>query len=358
MIEKVFEGTVNYMRLLDEQGNADALFMPKDLDDKKAVEMYRWMSLTRAADAKMLSLQRQGRADTYAPSLGEEATQVGSAMAMRKGDIFTPNFRQHGVYFVRGWDLVSWFLYWKGYEEGCIVPKEVGGMPYIVPVGTQMVHGMGIAFAQKYLNTGAAVVSYVGDGGTSEGDFYEAMNFAGVYKVPQVFIIENNQWAISVPRSRQSVAKTLAQKGIAAGLPCIQVDGNDVFAVYKATQEALNNARSGPTVIECLTYRMTMHTTADDPAKYRSDDEVNAWKEKDPLDRLGKYLRKKGLWDDKKEQKLASDNLEEIDGAVEKAEKFKPDPKSMFENVYSFMPQTLKEEMDAAEANDFWQEKE
>jgi pyruvate dehydrogenase E1 component alpha subunit len=200
------------------------------------------------------------------------------------------------------------------------------------------------------------VVAYVGDGGTSEGDFYEGINFAGALGVPLVLIIENNGWAISEPRSRQTRAQTLAQKAIAAGIPGIQVDGNDAFGVYKATKDAIANSKNGPTLIECLTYRMGMHTTADDPTKYREEVDVAAWKGKDPIARLGAYLTKKGLWSDALENAMAADQLKKIDEAIEKAEKFAPDPKSMFETVYSFMPQVLKEEEDAAVAAGYWKE--
>ncbi len=317
--------------------------------------MYKYMSFARALDAKTLSLQRQGRAVTYAPLIGEEATQIGSAMAMRQNDIFVPNFRQHGVYLVRGFPLDLFFLYWRGFEEGGAIPKDVHGFPYIVPVASQMPHAAGIAFAQKYKKNDAAVVAYVGDGGTSEGDFYEALNFAGVFKVPLVAIIENNQWAISVPRSKQTAAETLAQKGFAAGVKSVQVDGNDVIAVYKAVSDAIASAKDGPTLIECVTYRMSMHTTADDPTKYREQSEVDAWKGKDPIDRVRKYLSRKALWNLEFETKMAEEQLKTIDDALAKAEAWKPDPKSMFENVYSFMPQVLKDEYDDAVQNNFWQ---
>ncbi|MFI5412542.1 MAG: pyruvate dehydrogenase (acetyl-transferring) E1 component subunit alpha [Candidatus Micrarchaeales archaeon] len=339
---------------MDEFGAVDLSVFPSDVNDAKIIEMYKWMSFARALDAKSLSLQRQGRAVTYAPILGQEATQIGSAMAMGEKDFFVPNFRQHGVFLVRGLSLEAFFIYWKGYEEGSTVGKGVNAVPYIIPVATQLPHAVGIAYAQKYKGTGGTVVTYVGDGGTSEGNFYEAMNFAGVMKVPMVLIIENNGWAISVPRAKQTAAQTLAQKAIAAGIPCMQVDGNDVIAVYKATKEAISRANEGPTVIECLTYRMSMHTTADDPTKYRTDDEVAIWKGKDPLIRIKAYLTKKNLWSDVLEKEMADAQLKQIDDAVEKAEQFKPDPKSIFENVYSFMPDVLKEEEDAAVAANFW----
>ncbi len=357
MLKKVFEGSVDNLQILDENGGVDVALLPSYLDDAKIVEMYKLMCFARALDAKVLSLQRQGRAATYAPLLGQEATQIGSAMAMRKDDLFVPNFRQHGVFLARGMPIDIMVLGWKGFEEGNVIPKEVGGFPMIIPVSTQMPHAAGIAFAQKYLKKDVAVVAYVGDGGTSEGDFYEALNFAGVFKVPLVAIIENNQWAISVPRNRQSAAQTLAQKGIAAGINVLQVDGNDVMAVYKAVKDAIDNSRNGPTLIECVTYRMSMHTTSDDPTRYRSDDDVDAWKKKDPIARVRIYLNNKKLWNDALESKMQEEQKKKIDDAVDKAEKFVPDPKSIFEHVYSFMPQTLKEEMDYAVGSNFFMEK-
>jgi pyruvate dehydrogenase E1 component alpha subunit len=343
------------MQILDENGNVDQSLFPKNLDDSKLVQMYKYMNFARALDAKTLSLQRQGRAVTYAPLVGEEATQIGSAMAMRADDIFVPNFRQHGVYLARGLPLELYFIYWRGFEEGGAIPKNVNGMPVIVPVGSQVPHAVGIAYAQKYEKTGNAVIVYVGDGGTSEGDFYEAMNFSGVLKIPLVIIVENNQWAISVPRSKQSAASTLAQKAVAAGIPGVQVDGNDVLAVYKAVSDAIASSSTGPTLIECVTYRMSMHTTADDPTKYRPEQDLEEWKKKDPIDRLRKYLVAKGLWDDSKEKAMADEQLAAINDAVKKAEEFKPDPASMFENVYSYIPEVLAEEYNESKENGFWQ---
>lgn len=354
MLKRVFNGSVNYLQVMDELGQIDTTLFPTDLKDSQVVEMYKYMCFARALDAKALSLQRQGRAITYGPLLGEEATQIGSAMAMRAQDYFVPNFRQHGVFLVRGLPLDLFFLYWKGYEEGNIIPKEVGALPYIVPVASQLPHAAGLAFTQRFNKTNSAVLAYVGDGGTSEGDFYESLNFAGIMKSPLVTIIENNQWAISVPRSRQSAAQTLAQKGFAAGVDVVQVDGNDVIAVYKAVKDAIELSKDGPTLIECVTYRMSMHTTADDPTKYRSDDDVKIWKMKDPIIRLQLYLNKKGLWNDGLEKQMQEEQKKKIDDAVEKAEAFKPDPKSIFEHVYSYMPDTLKEELDDAVSSGFY----
>ncbi len=355
VIKEVFSANIKYMQIMDEKGNVDAPLFPKELSDQKLLEMLKLMMLTRNVDAKAVSLQRQGRSATYAPSLGEEAVNIGTAMALRKDDIFVPAFRQHGVYIARSLPIHLFYLYWMGFEEGNVMPPEVRGFPMAVPVGTQMPHAAGIAFAQKYKKTGNAVVAYVGDGGTSEGDFYEAINFAGVWKAPLVVIIQNNGWAISVPRSKQSAAQTLAQKAIAAGIPGIQVDGNDPVAVYKATSEALANSPNGPTVIECLTYRMGMHTTSDEPSKYRNEGDVEAWKLKDPILRLKLHLANKGLWNEKIEEEVSNEQKELIDKEVEIAESFKPDPRSLFQHVYSFMPDVLKGELEESEANGFWE---
>ncbi len=354
MENQVYNVKIDYMQIVDYKGNVDSALFPKDLGDDKIVEMYKKMMLARALDAKMLSLQRQGRAVTYAPLLGEEATQIGSAEAMRDRDIFVPAFRQHGVFIARGMPIDLMFLYWRGFEEGDEIPKGVYGTPIIVPVATQVPHAVGIAFAQRYKNTGNAVVVYVGDGGTSEGDFYEALNFAGEWNLPFVLIIENNQWAISMPRNKQTAASTLAQKAVAAGIESIQVDGNDLIAVYKATRDAIQSNR--PRVIECITYRMGLHTTSDDPTKYRSDAELDEWAEKDPISRVRTYLMKKGVWSYETEKETAEQQAKTIDDAVAKAEQFKPDPKSMYESMYSYMPDTLKDELDEAEAANFWQE--
>jgi pyruvate dehydrogenase E1 component alpha subunit len=355
LLGKAFEGAIDYLQVMDETGSVDLSVFPKDLNDAKIVEMCKYMVFARALDAKMLSLQRQGRMATYAPLVGEEATQIGSAYAMRDQDIFVPNFRQHGVFLVRKFPLENFFIFWKGYEDGGKTPKDFNGTAPCVPVGSQMPHAAGIAFAMKHKKEDSAVVAYVGDGGTSEGEFYEALNIAGVWHAPLVAIIENNQWAISVPRKNQTAAQSLAQKAIAVGIKGVQVDGNDVVAVYKATKEAIANASEGPTLIECVTYRMSMHTTADDPTRYRSDEEVAVWQKKDPIARVKTYLTNKGMWNADFEKGISDEQLKVIDDAIGKAEAFKPYPEGMFENVYSFMPQTLKKEFDDATAAGFWQ---
>lgn len=355
MIKDAFEAKVEYLQVMDENGIVDDSQRPQELDDNKLITMYKNMLFARLYDSKQLSLQRQGRSATYAPLLGEEATQIGSAMAMRKDDIFVPSFRQHGVYITRGLPLDILITYWRGFEEGNAIPKEVRGYANIVPVATQIPHATGVAFAQKYKDTGSAVVVYVGDGGTSEGDFYEAINFAGVWKIPLVVIIENNQWAISIPRKNQTAALTLAQKAEAAGINCIQVDGNDVMAVYRATKDAIERSSEGPTVIECITYRMGIHTTSDDPTKYRDQAEVDYWQKRDPILRVKLYLKGKNIWSEDQEKQFQDESSKKIDDAVDKAEKFVPDPKVMFKHVYSFIPEVLQDELDDATASNFWQ---
>ncbi len=352
MQKQVFEGYVEYLQIMDEDGNIDEKLMPAELSDEKIIDMYKYMLFARNLDAKTLSLQRQGRVYTFAPLLGEEATQIGVAFAMKKDDILVPSFRQHGIFLARGLPLASHFIYWKGYEEGNITLKGINSTPFAVPVSTQMPHAAGIAFGQKYQGKNASVVAYIGDGGTSEGDFYESINFAGVYKLSLVTIIENNQWAISMPRSSQTAAQTLAQKAVAAGIDCIQVDGNDVIAVYKAASDAIKSRN--PALIECVTYRLGMHTTSDDPTKYRTDEEVKKWEQKDPIKRVKAYLEKKNLWNDKLESDEIQSQMDRINKAVEEAESFKPDPVSMFKNVYSFMPEIISEEMESAVGANFW----
>lgn len=357
MIKRVLDASVEYTQIMDENGSVDQSLMPKDVNDAKILEMYKTMSFARALDAKILSLQRQGRAVTYAPLVGQEGTQVGCAAAMGPYDFLVPNFRQHAVFLARGMPLDAIILGWRGYEES--IPAEARTLPSCVPVATQMPHAAGVAYAMKYNKVNGAVVAWVGDGGTSEGDFYEAINFAGAKKVPMVTIIENNGWAISVPRAQQTAAPTLAQKAIAAGLSGAQVDGNDVIAVYKIVKDAIAKAVQGqPSVIECLTYRMSMHTTADDPTKYRPPEDVIAWQARDPILRVRKYLTARGQWDESKQNAMEEEQLGKINAAVAVAEKFVPDPKSMFEHTYSFIPEILNDELqDALNANWWMQQK-
>ncbi|ASI13864.1 2-oxoacid dehydrogenase multienzyme complex, 2-oxoacid decarboxylase (E1) component subunit alpha [Candidatus Mancarchaeum acidiphilum] len=357
MEKTVFNGSVKYIQVMDENGNIDKDLYPKDLTDKDLVELYKYMNLGREMSDKLVALQRAGLMPTIVPIYGEEATQAGSAYALTKDDWIIPTFRQHLSLIIKGVSIYSIFLYFKGYEEGFQLGAVNNSGPEIAPVGAGIPHAAGVAFSLKYKKKPNVVLTYVGDGGTSEGDFYEGMNFAGVNKVPLVTIIEDNEWAISVPRSQQTAAETLAQKAFAVGMDTIQVDGNDVLAVYKATKDAIDSIKKGgrPYIIEALTYRMGMHTTADDPTKYRPESEVDPWKPKDPITRMKKYLVSKKLWNDDMEAKMKEEHNKLLDDAMDKIKEFKPDPKSIFETALSFMPDSLKEEEDEAVKNNFWQ---
>jgi pyruvate dehydrogenase E1 component alpha subunit len=318
------------------------------LKEKEALDLYQEMAFIRLADQRALMLQRQGRFGTYAPIWGQEACQVGSAYALRKGDWVFPAFREIAATLMMGISLKNFFLYWMGNEMGSRAPEGINVMPVSVPVGTQTLHAVGAAWAAKLKGDPVVTLVFFGDGATSKGDFHEAMNFAGVFKTPTVFFCQNNQFAISVPRSLQTASKTIAQKAIAYGFDGIQVDGNDLFAVFAATKEAVERARSGggPTLIEGVTYRFGPHTTADDPTKYRTEEEVEPWKPLDPLVRLRLFLKEKGLWNEEVENKLNEEAQKEIDQAVKEAEAVPtPEMEEIFSYVFAEMTPPLKEQM-------------
>ncbi len=240
-------------------------------------------------------------------------------------------------------------LYYAGYGEGGYIPQGINIIPTSIPVASQMLHAVGLAWGIKYRNKDDVAMVFFGDGATSQGDFHEALNFAGVFKVPAIFVCQNNQWAISLPRSKQTAAKTLAQKALAYGVPGIQVDGNDVLAMYAASAEAVARARAGEgaTLIEAVTYRMSLHTTADDPRRYRSEDEVALWERRDPIRRFQVYLKRKGLLDDAGVEALEQEVTTEIQAAVARAEAKMAEPVDalkMFEDVYAELPPNLLEQ--------------
>jgi pyruvate dehydrogenase E1 component alpha subunit len=287
----------------------------------------------------MLKLQRQGRIGTFAPIKGQEAANVGAVAALRPSDWMVVAFREAAGELMRGRSMEDFLLYYGGYNEGGYIPEEVNNLPTSIPVGSQALHAVGLAWAMQYRGTDDVAMVFFGDGATSQGDFHEALNFAGVYKTPTIFVTQNNQWAISIPRSKQTASKTLAQKALAYGIPGIQVDGNDVLAVYAAAQEAVDRARAGegPTLIEAVTYRMAVHTTADDPKRYRTDEEVEMWAKRDPIDRFQIYLKDKGLLDDAAIEALEQEIDQEIRAAVERAEAKMNEPVDaldMFNHMY------------------------
>jgi pyruvate dehydrogenase E1 component alpha subunit len=334
---------IKYLQILDEKGDLDESLMPL-LPDSEIKGIYELLILSRIFDYRALSLQREGRIGTYASILGQEASQIGSAFAIQKTDWIFPSFREMGVYITMGYPIHMLFQYWSGDERGMKCPDDLNVFPLCIPVGTQIPHAVGAAMAAKYKKDRIAIVCYFGDGGTSKGDFHEGMNMAGVFKLPVVFICQNNHWAISVPRERQTASKTLAQKAFAYGFEGIQVDGNDVFAVYKATKEALDKARNGggPTFIECLTYRIGDHTTADDASRYRSKEEVEAWKARDPILRLRLFMEKKGLWNEQYQREVEEKAKDMVDGAVKMAESIEP-PSAMDMFRYTYEKPTQRQ---------------
>jgi pyruvate dehydrogenase E1 component alpha subunit len=338
MIEPRFH--VDYLSVLDSDGTLDPALEP-DIPPDELARMYRTMLLARRLDERMVRLQRQGRIGTFAPIKGQEASQIGSVAALTSRDWMVPSFRETAAMLWRGWPIEKMLLFFAGYLEGGQPGPDQRDLPITIPVATQLPHAVGLAYAAQYKDDDAVVMAYFGDGATSEGDFHEAANFAGVWHVPVVFLCQNNQWAISVPLKKQTHSRTIAQKALAYGFPGIQVDGNDLLAVYAATREAVTRARAGegPTLIECVTYRLGVHTTADDPTKYRSDDEVRAWEKKDPLTRLVPYLARKGV----RTTGLEEDVDAEIVAAVQRFEAFPaPDPVAIFDHVYAERPPHLE----------------
>jgi pyruvate dehydrogenase E1 component alpha subunit len=332
---------VKRLSVLDEQGNVDDTLMPT-LPEAEVRRIYEAMVLARTFDERALALQREGRLGTYPPILGQEAAQVGSALALSPDDWVFPSFREMGVHLTLGYPIHQLFQYWAGDERGQRAPDRLNIFPFCVSVGTHIPHAVGAAMAARYRRDPVVAVAYFGDGATSKGDFHEGFNMAGVFRLPVVFICQNNQWAISVPLKGQTAAATLAQKAIAYGFDGVQVDGNDVFAVYRATLAALDKARSGggPSFIECLTYRMADHTTSDDAARYRSPDEVEAWRARDPILRLERYMAKRGFWSEEYGKEVKSRMTAAIDEAVQAMEAVPPPVAvEMFEHTCATLSQ-------------------
>ncbi|WP_170608748.1 pyruvate dehydrogenase (acetyl-transferring) E1 component subunit alpha [Ruegeria arenilitoris] len=313
-------------------------------DHNTLVSMYRAMVLTRAFDTKAIALQRTGRLGTYGSSLGQEAVGIGSALAMRAEDVFLPSFREHGAQMLRGVPLEGLFLFWGGDERGNAFAEAVQDFPVCIPVASQFPHAAGVALAMAQRGEPRVAVAVAGDGATSKGDFYEALNLVGVWRLPAVFVINNNQWAISVRRTDQSAAQTLAQKAVAAGVPGTIVDGNDVIAVRAAVAEAVDNARvgKGGCLIECQTYRLGDHTTADDASRYRDDEEVSPHWQEEPIARLRKLLVADHGWSRQEEKALLQDSDTRVNAAAEAYLAIEPEPaRAMFDHLYAELPVDL-----------------
>ena len=342
---------IEYLSILNEKGELDASLEP-DIPEETHLKLHRNILIGRKFDERLLNLQRQGRIGTFAPISGQEATQLGAVALLRPSDWMVPAFRETAAEIWRGRSLESVIIYFNGYSEGAEIPHDLNNLPISVPVGSQILHAVGLGWAAKYRQTDDVAMTFFGDGATSEGDFHEGLNFASVFQAPVIFVCQNNHWAISIPVAKQTRSKTLAQKALAYGMPGIQVDGNDILAVYAAAKEAVDRARAGqgPTLIECVTYRMAVHTTADDPKRYRTEEEVEKWRERDPIVRYQKYLVDKGLLSEDKIAGIESEVLEEIQAAVDGAEeqmKALGDPIDMFEHAYARMPAYLKEQKEA-----------
>ena len=345
-----YTAKIEHYSILNEEGELDTRLAKNTLADEDVVFLYEQMCISRHYDEIAFKLQRSGRMGTYPQNKGQEAAAVGVALALQKGkDWIVPSYRENAALFLHGLPMHSILLHWMGDERGNEIPQDVNCTPISIPIGTQMLHATGIAWAYKIRKEKRCSITYFGDGATSEGDFHEAMNFASALQVPCVFFCQNNQWAISVPRDVQMNSATVAQKALAYDMPTTQVDGNDIFAVYKASKDALERARQGggPSFIEAVTYRLGDHTTADDARRYRDQAEVDAWVAKDPMIRTRLYLESKGLWTEegqKQMQEKAEALVREIVAAAAGIEA--PATAEFFDHMFESLPEELRRQRD------------
>ncbi|HLV22055.1 MAG TPA: thiamine pyrophosphate-dependent dehydrogenase E1 component subunit alpha [Polyangiaceae bacterium] len=343
------------LRVLRDDGTLDERLDPHLLPEQ-VVDLYRHMARTRLLDERLTSLQRQGRIGFHIGSLGEEAAIIGSSWAMRQTDWIFPCYREFGAALMRGLSLQRFIDNMFGNANDVVKGRQMpdhytcraarwGSISS--PVGTQITQAVGFAWGAKLRREDAAVLVYFGDGATSSSEFHNGMNFAGVFSAPVVFFCRNNGWAISVPVERQTASATFAQKGVAYGVPSLRVDGNDLFAVIHATRTAVARASAGggPTLIEALTYRMGGHSTSDDPNRYRAEDQLAPWGQRDPIQRIRHFLTSAGHWNDALEEQLRAETEQAFRVAVEVAERTPPPSlESMFEDVYESPPWHLREQ--------------
>jgi 2-oxoisovalerate dehydrogenase E1 component alpha subunit len=339
---------IEYVQYLDADGKPTRDDLPAFAQEgTRLVDLYQRMTFLRVFDAKAVALQRTGKLGTYASCLGHEASHVGIGAAMLPEDVFCPMYREYGAQFYRGVKPRDVLMYWGGDERGNDFDGPKHDLPWCVPIATQCLHAAGAALAFKLRKEPRVAVSVVGDGGSSKTDFYGAINSAGAYALPYIGVIVNNQWAISVPRSAQTGALTLAQKGIAGGIDCIQVDGNDIIAVVAVMQAAIAKARvgNGGCVVELVTYRLSDHTTADDARRYRDEDEVKSAWLREPLLRLRRYLESRKLWSEQQEIEWKAKCGMEVDAEVNAYLETKPQPvEAMFDYLYAELPHDLREQ--------------
>ena len=350
-VRTVAEFEIKYHQLLDPNGRLTGQLPEFARDPAELVRMYQLMTLVRTFDTKAVNLQRTGKLGTYASCLGHEATHVGAGAAMKSEDVLIPVYREYGAQFWRGVKMSDVLLYWGGDERGNDYEKARQDFAWCVPIGTQSLHAAGAAMAFKVRGEKRCALAFIGDGGTSQGAFYEAVNLAGARSLPVVFVIVNNKWAISVPISSQTAAATLAQKAIAAGIPGVQVDGNDAIAVRHIVGQALAIARNGggPALVEAITYRLSDHTTADDASRYRPADEVkNAWKV-EPLIRLRKYLTDTNAWSEERETALKAECAQRVEAAVQEyTHSGKQPTDAMFDYLFARLPKHLQQQRELA----------
>ena len=345
---------IEYLQYLDPDGKAVA-DLPAGFDIASLVPLFEQMLFVRTFDGKAIALQRTGKLGTYAACLGHEATHVGIGASMRPEDVFAPSYREYGAQFMRGVQPREVLMYWGGDERGNDFAGPRHDFPWCVPIATQCLHAAGAALAFKLRGEPRVAVTCCGDGGSSKTDTYAAINSAGAYALPFVQCIINNGWAISVPRKAQTGAPTLAQKGLAGGLDCLQVDGNDLIAVLEGMRRAMERARSGEggSVIEFLTYRLHDHTTADDARRYRDEAEVKAAWARDPIPRLRTFLTAQGLWDDAREKAWIEDCGKRVDVEINAYLESKVQPvEAMFDHLYADPPPDLLAQRAAAIAQE------
>lgn len=336
------------LQILNEEGEVVNESAMPDLTDEQLQELMKRMVYTRILDQRSISLNRQGRLGFYAPTAGQEASQLASQFALEKEDFILPGYRDVPQMIWHGLPLSQAFLFSRGHFAGNQIPEGVNVISPQIIIGAQYVQCAGVALGMKKNNSKAVAVTYTGDGGTSQGDFYEGMNFAGAFKAPAIFIVQNNRFAISTPVEVQSASRTLAQKAVAAGIPGVQVDGMDPLAVYAVVKEARERAINGegPTLIETLTYRYGPHTMAgDDPTRYRTADLDNEWEKKDPLVRFRKFLEGKGLWSEEKENEIIEQAKEDIKQAIKEADNTpKQKVTDLITNMFETLPPNLEEQ--------------
>ncbi len=345
-------------RIIDNDGKVINKELMPDLDDKTVIQAYKHMLYFRTADQMAVSYQRQGRMYTFPPCMGHEAIHAASGMIIRDQDWLAPAFREVGIMLLKGVTMKEIFLYYMGNEEGSNYKKANHVLPISISIGSQFLHATGIGYSVKYQKKDEIVFTSIGDGGTSEGDFSEALNFAGNWKVPVIYTIQNNQYAISVPVRNQTNSINLAIKSYAFGLPGIKVDGNDFFAMYAIYKEAAEYARAGngAVLIEALTYRKGAHTTSDDPTKYRTKEEELEWDKTDPIMRLKKYMDHKGIWKENEEELIEKYKLE-VDKQFQEAEDSSPYKlDDVFQHMYVDIPEDLKRQKTEYEKFIAWKE--